>query len=287
MKVKSIVRGLVNHAKRVTDVALNRVTAGRQATVFPDDVFIISYPKSGNTWTRFLIGNLIYQDQPVTWANVELLVPSIYAHSNRKLLKLPRIFKSHECFDPRCNNVICIVRDPRDVVVSIYYYSIKIGAWPEASPLEDFVPKLISGEFRSGLVADPTWGSWHDNVASWLAMRDNRKFLLLRYEDMIEDPQRELARVAGFLKIPATLERLARAIELSSADNMRKLESSQSKEWTLTLGKKMRQDIPFVRAAKSGGWKTALTPKSVAQIEVAWGKLMRELGYELTNQPNA
>jgi len=44
-------------------------------TVFPDDLFVVSYPRSGNTWTRFLLGNLIYQDEPITFANVERRLP--------------------------------------------------------------------------------------------------------------------------------------------------------------------------------------------------------------------
>ena len=94
-------RALVGHLKKVRDVALARHPAGRQMTVYPDDLFIVSYPRSGNTWTRFLIGNLIYQDEPVTFANVEDRIPSIYIFSDRKLRRLPRVLKSHDCFDPR------------------------------------------------------------------------------------------------------------------------------------------------------------------------------------------
>jgi hypothetical protein len=46
----------------------------------------------------------------------------------------------------------------------------------------------------------------------------------------------------------------------------------------------MRQDIPFIRAAKSGGWQSALPPQVVAQIETAWGDTMERLGYELVTR---
>jgi hypothetical protein len=62
-------------------------------------------------------------------------------------------------------------------------------------------------------------------------MKDNRKFLLLRYEDMLDDPERELVKVADFLGLEATPERLARAVRLSSADHMRELEKTQAAEW--------------------------------------------------------
>ena len=73
---------------------------------------------------------------------------------------------------------------------------------------------------------------------------------------------------------------LKRAVELSSPERMRELEKSQAKNWVLT--KKTRQDKPFVRSAKAGGWKSTLSTQSVALLESAWGGLMSRMGYELT-----
>ena len=277
---RKITLGL-RHLHSTWDFLWHRVPAGRQVTVRPGDLFIVSYPKSGNTWTRFLIGNLIYPDEPITFANVESRIPSLYLFSDRQLRQLPRIFKSHDCFDPRYKNVIYIVRDPRDVTVSAYHYSIKVRILPEDFPVENFVPLFMSGEFGSGLLADPRWGSWYDNVQSWLAMRHNRHFLLLRYEDMLQQPARELLKIAEFLNINGTAELLNRAVDLSSADRMRRLEKAESKEWNLT--KDTRQDKRFVREARSGTWRSELPPKSVQQIEGAWGILMQDLGYELSH----
>ncbi|PYX09481.1 MAG: hypothetical protein DMG88_05830 [Acidobacteria bacterium] len=270
----------LQHLGSTWDFLWHRIPAGRQVTVRAGDLFIVSYPRSGNTWTRFLIGNLIYPDEPITFANVESRIPSLYLFSDRQLRHLPRIFKSHECFDPRYKNVIYITRDPRDVAVSAYHYSIKVNILPEDFPVEDFVPLFMSGEFGSGLLSDPRWGSWYDNVQGWLAMRHNRRFLLLRYEDMLQQPARELLKIAEFLNISGTPERLNRAIDLSSADRMRRLEKAEAKEWKLT--KNTRQDKRFVREARSGTWKSELPPKSVQQIESEWGDLMQSLGYELS-----
>jgi hypothetical protein len=276
-------RGLINHLRKVADVALDRHPAGRNVTVLPGDVFIVSYPKSGNTWTRFLVGNLIYQDEPVNFANVESRLPSLYVHSDRKLGKLPRILKSHDCFDPRYKTVIYIVRDPRDVLVSAYHYAIKLGIVPKNWRIEQFVPALLDGSFDSGLLVNPRWGSWYDNVASWLSMKDNRKFLLLRYEDMLDNPERELVKVADFLSLEPTPERLTRAVRLSSADHMRELEKAQGAKWSLT--KNTRPDMAFVRKACAGTWRSELPSQAVADIETAWGSLMRTLGYELATAP--
>ena len=266
----------IKHLSRVSDVLFRKLRIERDITMFPDDVFLTSYPRSGNTWTRFLVGNLVYQNEPVTFLTVERLVPDMYKSSDRVLRHLPRprILKSHECFDPRYRKVIYIVRDPRDVAVSNYHWELKLRSVRDGFPIEDFVPRWMEPQFW------PRIGSWGDHVTSWLSTRQGKKgFLLLRYEDLKKDPQRALAQVAEFLGIEPSLERLNRAVELSSADNMRKMEKQESAQWVATT--LTRQDKPFVRNATSGGWKAVLPEQTVAYIEKHWGHLMRNLGYEL------
>src|ERR1700745_392531 len=130
-------------------VLMGQIPAGRRLTVFPDDVFLVSYPRSGNTWTRFLIGNLLNPDEPVSFTNIETRVPEIYFNPDRILRHLPRprLLKSHECFQPLYKCVIYITRDPRDVAVSFYHHHIKAGNLPDNYPLDDYVPRFVQGEF--------------------------------------------------------------------------------------------------------------------------------------------
>ena len=100
---------------------------------------------------------------------------------------------------------------------------------------------------------------------------------MLRYEDMMTNTQAELAKVAAFLQLNASPERLAEAVERSSAERMRVMEKTQARKWTST--RNTRQDIPFVRTAKPGNWKTELPQAAIERIETAWGPLMRWLGY--------
>lgn len=285
MNADGVRRKLLRGLAQVGRVVTGRQIAGRNLTVFPDDVFLTSYPRSGNTWSRFLIGNLIHPDEPTTFANVEHRIPEIYFNSDHGMRRLarPRILKSHECFQPHYPHVIYIVRDPRDVAVSFYHHNIKAGNIPDDYPLEEFVPRFIAAEF------DRKWGSWAEHVRSWLALRQNQPgFIFLRYEEMKNHPAGELARLAdflagcGFRPIDRSPETLERAIELSSPERMRKLEKQQSANWVLT--KKTRADKPFVRTGTSGGWKATLGSASVATIEAAWGPLMESLGYVLASE---
>jgi Sulfotransferase domain len=266
---------MIGELKHVLKYVLGKDLAGRYFTAFPDDTFIVSFPRSGNTWTRFLIGNLIQPSGPITFVNIERVIPDTSALSTSYLKHIPRprILKSHQHFDPQYKKVIYIVRDPRDVVLSHYNWQRKRREIDDQYPLERYISRFIAGDLAG-------WGSWGEHVLSWLATRHNSSdFLLLRYEAMLAEPLRELGKVATFLGIEATREALATAVERSSADNMRKMEETQGGEWVSTKG--LRKDIPFVGKAKHGGWQSLLPESSVEEIESTWGPLMKTLGYEL------
>jgi len=257
--------------------ALGLHSPGRDLDVFPDDIFLLSYPKSGNTWTRFLIANLVYPEQNPDFTNINELVPDPEALSKRHLAQMrrPRLIKSHQYYHPNYKNIIFIVRDPRDVAVSEYYFHRKRRVYADGFSMEEHVKQFVSG-------ATTVYGSWGQNIASWLATRaQTPRFLILRYEDMIENTARELRKAADFIGIAVSAERVAAAVERSSAENMRKLEKDQA--MSLSSTKETRQDIPFVRAAKSGGWREELPEASVALIEQSWGPIMQYLGYELVS----
>lgn len=265
--------------KRIVKYALGTDVAGRNLAVYPDDTFLVSYPRSGNTWTRFLVANLLHPEREVTFANIESLIPDCEAMSSRFLKRVsrPRVIKSHQYFDHRYQRVLYIVRDPRDVALSYYDFSRKYRQVADGYPLTSYVSDFVHGRLSS---AD--WGTWGENVASWYHTRNGgRQFLLLRYEDMQHDTMRELAKAARFLGIDAVPERLAAAVERSSAERMRGMEKTQGDLWVTTKNK--RSDIPFVRTATSGLWKAKLPASAIAEIEGAWGPLMTSLGYEVTD----
>jgi len=249
------------------------VPHGRDVPVRADDTFIVSYPKSGNTWIRFLLSGILAPDEPTSYRTIDRVVPSIHTSKERILRNMddPRVLKSHEFYDPRYPRVVYIARDPHDIVVSYYYSDIKRGRISEEEPINKYVDRFLRGELDA-------YGPWAEHVGSWLGAREkDHNFLFLRYEDVLRDTQTELHKIAQFMRIPVEDETVARAIKFSSPEYMRVRERMDGDDTELLRG--TRQDIPFIRAAKSGGWGKELSLEAGQRIKDKFGWMMKKIGY--------
>lgn len=253
---------------------------GRNIPLYPDDTLLVSFPRSGNTWLRFLIAGLAFPDRTPSFTTIEQTIPDSIVLTRRQLARIPRprLIKSHEYFDPRYPRTIYIARDPRDVLLSYYNFYRKQRYINDGYPMDRWVDHFISGDLHP-------FGSWGEHVGSWLGARGQSSSLLLtRYEDFLADTARELARVAEFLGIEASAERLAQVIEMGSTEKMRSLEKRQTSGWGSSG--RWRNDVPFVGRAAAGGWRGELDPAVVARIESAWWPMMKALGYEIISPPD-
>lgn len=254
---------------------LGLASAMRGVSVRPDDVFIVSYPRSGNTWFRFLMANLLHPDTNVDFTTIEGVIPDIYKNPDRRLRRLPspRYLKSHEYFDPRYPKVIYLVRDPRAVSVSYYHYLRKARFIPDNFGWESFLPRFLDGTSYLPI------GNWHDNVNSWLSsgIGDSR-LLMLRYEDLQAEPVVQLERVSAFLGRPRREDLIADAVQKSDRRRMMDLERTQSDKWRTT--RSTRQDIPFVRSTVDA-WRDELPKWCFDEITSRWAPLMAALGYKV------
>lgn len=263
-----MIPSLAGVRKRLRHLLAGR-PVGRDLSVRDSDVFLVSYPKSGNTWLRFAVGNLIFDDG-VDFGNLEGRIPDIYVASRRQLAGLPdpRVIKSHEPFDPRYRRTVYIVRDPRDVAVSYAHFRRKMGWLDASTSLDDFTEGFVEGTLDD-------YGSWGDHVGRWLEARSgDGDFLLLRYEDLLDDIETSLGRVAAMLEVSATPEALRDAADASSFRRM----SGMEHQWdTVSRG---GPSAPFMRSGQSGGWRDELPEPCAARIRDIWAPLMDELGYD-------
>lgn len=241
------------------------------------DIFLISYPKSWDTWIRFVLTNIIYSNEIITPINIEDKIIDIYKKNNKFINKKRRenkinIFKSHSFFRQKFskNKVIYIVRDFRDVLISYYYHlqkkkriNIKFDVF-----FEDFINGKIDN-----------FGSWGKNVGSWLSAKKNDKdnFLLVRFEDLKSKSFNEIKRVCDFLKLNVDDKIIKKAIKYSSFEYLRDLESKFEKKLLITKGTNF--EIKFFRNGNISQWKTMLNREKLNIIEKKYGYFMRELDY--------
>ncbi len=241
--------------------------------VRPDDTLLVSYPKSGNTWLRFLLAELLYPNANVDFASIDQVIPDIYKTSHRTIERVeqPRFMKSHEPLDVRYRNVIYVVRNPSDVVVSYYHYKLLRKAFDESYSIDLFAEEFINGRLE-------TFGSWGDHVGGWLgARRECSRFLLLRYEDMLKDPFGQLEKITTYLDVRASADELARAVERCSLARLKRSEKASGAVWK-TLDHS-RADKSFIREGKPGSGKKELAPGTLNRLGERFGAQMRLLGY--------
>jgi len=122
-------------------------------------------------------------------------------------------------------------------------------------------------------------GNWGDNVGSWLGAKinDKEKFLLVKYEDMLEDTYKELKKITKFANFHITDEKIRKAVQACDFSILQKKELEV--EDKANAIKNTRKDIKFFRKGKSGQWKDVLTEEQLKQIYDKFGYQMKMLGY--------
>ena len=244
-------------------------------------VYLNSYPKSGNTWMRFLVGNLMFPKVELNFETIEEIVPDLHKiDSGESVIKKDlQLYKSHLPFQKDHKNVIYVVRNPLSVCVSLYFHAKKYKWKSGSKPFEIFVERFLNGKVLKA------FGSWQDNVLSWCDNAENiDKFLLLRYEDLLENPKEELKKIATFLDLKRSEEDLDMVIEKSSFEKMKKLEkvdSGKSKHFKIGRTNEVSdQNIAFVRSGKADEYLSYFTEKTKNRMLKEFSLAIHKMGYE-------
>jgi hypothetical protein len=261
------------------------------------DFFLLSYPKCGRTWLTLQVGRAIQQHFGLSVPNLLKLsqmadacpdVPSIRVTHDRaphrkRPDELPALKNEYAG-----RKVVFMVRDPRDVIVSYYFHKTKREKartfWffqrkrrethsPFTGSLSEFLRVEIGG-FDTLLRYYNIW-------AESKQLTDG--FLLVRYEDMHEDPERELRRVVDFLGLAAiTDDEVRAAVEFAAFDNMRKMEAAEGTgSYKLAPADRSDEESFKVRKGKVGGYVEYLSADDIEFLNHKMAQTLSDFyGYE-------
>jgi hypothetical protein len=255
-------------------------------------VWIASYPKSGNTWVRFMACNLLYGRQ-ASAAALNVQAPDIHETGAQATSMHAGLIKTHFTysaalpFAERTAGAIYVVRDPVHVLESNFYYAQRSAASADNSQtaFDRYVDAFVQH------AGDPRWrmagmGSWTENVRSWIGGRHAFPVLRVRYEDLSANALAVCRTLAQFLKPTAGEEEIKATTYHSSFQQLREIEEADIREKRVGIFYKpylqgaIDSGRRFMRRGTAGDDALRLTPEQQRRVRAAFAPDMRELGYE-------
>ena len=277
-------------------------------------IWLASYPKSGNTWLRSIISSLLYTDSGQF--KIELLkkIPQfpvernfqeftnnftdiheikkywILAQSKINLDRKIKFLKTHHInvklnefnFTNQENScaTIYMVRDPRNLVNSISNHFSKTH---EESKYFLMSPRALGTKREKNSNAGHVvtlLGNWGEHYRFW--KQGSKNFLLIRYEDLINNPERELDRLVVFLKTFTTIiineSKKEKIIKTTSFESLKKIETEGLFKENV-INHLTNKEVKFFNQGPKNKWENFLNKKIRDELEIKFQNEMKELNY--------
>lgn len=231
----------------------------------------MSYPKSGRTWLRAMIGHVLCGRTGLSHSqllNTRRLtaaagLPVLKWHHGGGTLKANGARHDTLAFDHRLfdgKNILFMIRDPRDTLVSAYFQSSKrIGSF------EGDIATFVRSSERGIHKWIAYHNMWHEHVACL------GSFSVVTYESLHADPAPALRSALEAIGLPdATDDELAAAVEFARFDNLKRIEAGAAVRGQALRPKDESDPDSFkVRKGRVGGYMQALSYEDIAFIEDA------------------
>jgi len=249
----------------------------------PQDIFQASFPRSGSTWLRFILFEILHGGEEAGFGKIDKCMPEINWHRGVPPI-LPgggRLIKTHEQYRADYKKAVLLVRDVRDVVISCHVRAVEIGLAPLVSK-GDFDSFMLS--FLKGKALQ--MGSWQEHTRTWLEspIAKDGNLMVVRYEDLRKNPEHVLGQLLQFLGVTPDFRVIRKAIDDNSLQQMRakedKAREAGERSALLASHKSSQEDGRFVRKGAVGGWRSKLTDAQIKVIEDYASEMLATLGYE-------
>lgn len=259
-------------------------------------VWLASYPRSGNTWVRFLLYNL-HHGAPFASHQVDKFIPSFhkgltsqhFGQGNSLIVKTHLRYHAGMPLAECTARAIYVYRHPMAVMASNVRYVMRLVRYEELafSDRAALVSKIVT-EFADncGLLGwhHAGYGSWEENLRSWLGADRDFPVLALRYESLIRDPLGEIDRICDFLGLRrSAAERQAALGNSSEAVLMAMEERELAHGWPglfNNLVKAGSRTWRFVRDTSLEPLSELVDPPQLARAAAALAAAARQFGYE-------
>jgi hypothetical protein len=194
------------------------------------DVFLASYPRSGNTWMRLLLSDLILQTQGFSTNTGGNIIPDVYKvnieqwNQDDRISQLNfRIIKTHEYYEECYQKIIYLFRNPADSLCSFYYYKL------------DRVQKFIDQGIGLDQYCQNSVDQWCRHIKIYLQAQEKTSsdFFFLSYETLKKRPILALQLVANFIGLKASRKMCKQAVK---NQKFKKLKNKASLEDHSILG---------------------------------------------------
>ena len=236
--------------------------------------FLVSFPKTGRTWLMYMINQIKEQSNHRLKKDKYFIYKE---HDNSEIILEDGtrnnpldIFKFTSRFRYRRGKVIFLVRDPRDVIVSHFHQVTKRAKNPFIfNSISEFVKDDILG-FKRIIHFYNLW---------YYQQQKPTDFLLIKYEDLVENGVQTLLEITSFLNISLTNINLQDIYHQSSSEKMRKKEKANQLEGFNDFGKS--RDQLKVRKARVGGYKSELSEEDILYCNKEMKNLNTYFGYKI------